>query len=58
MKKKSILFASLIFLALGMQSCKKTYTCICEYSDGTTETQTLEGGSISELQAECIDICY
>ncbi|MCH2231737.1 MAG: hypothetical protein MK105_15490 [Crocinitomicaceae bacterium] len=54
---KKVLFVASVLGILALQSCKKTYSCVCYYSDGTSETTTLKGGSISELQAECLDIC-
>ena len=56
-KSKLVLFAGLFILAVSFQSCKKTYKCVCQYSDGTTHEETLKGSSLSELEAECIDIC-
>ena len=56
-KSKLVLFAGLFILAVSFQSCKKKYTCVCYFSDGSSETHELKGGSISELEAECTDIC-
>ncbi len=54
---KTVLLGAILLASLTLISCKKKYECICYYPDGTSVTHELKGTSISELEAECLQIC-
>ena len=61
MKKLSLVLASVALVAFTFTSCKKDYTCDCDYSytwtDGTTTDYTVSYELLKQKKGDAEDAC-